>query len=431
MKTSILILLTFVTSITFAQISPGEYSKQLMDRFQEMAGSKIVNPKKDDQICKAIPEFQKIQAKDLAPSLLESFYLLRFYQSYNSDYTSKLNVQINQGLFPTVADKVLYELSNTKSYAEFIFNITGKDIGQLKKDDQKRLRAVYDTHPLKTKKSSTTVINSKLGRCMVKATAKMTPTSYSYPKVSWNLETAVRIDCSCDGKTSKDLKYAYFVITAKVNGNLATTTASFEKLRDAKTELLAVICCTPQVAYVGEGIVPDTYELPTHNVAVSGGLSLTNDFEETNYCLGVQYLYNAADLGESDLLFGANLGYGGSSFMDWKSRKITAGATAQLFSPITSSGDTQVTNGISADYINGCNDNMGVVDDFSGYAITGNTGLNVQLSEDFGLFVEIPLIMHQSLTFKPENGGPEFETSETELFAFKKSPIKVGARIGF
>jgi hypothetical protein len=327
---------------------------------------------------------------------------------------------------------VLYELSNTTNYAEFVFNITGKDIGQLKKDDLQKLRTLFDKHPLKIKKTSTTVIESKLGKCSVKATVKMTPTKYDYPKVSWNLETAVRIDCPCEGKTSRNLKYAYFVITGKVDGNLATTTASFEKLRDAKTELLAVICCSPQIASIGEGIIPDTYvELPTHNVGISGGISLTNDFDETNYCLGAQYLYNATEIGDSNLLVGANVGYGGTSFMDWKSRKVTAGGTVQLFTPLTSSGQTQATNGISADYINGCNDNMGVVDDFTGYSITANTGVNIQFSDSFALFMEIPLVMHQSLTFKPENGSPEFETSETEVMVFKNSPIKVGARFGF
>ncbi|NND89173.1 MAG: hypothetical protein HKM28_08030 [Flavobacteriaceae bacterium] len=74
---------------------------------------------------------------------------------------------------------------------------------------------------------------------------------------------------------------------------------------------------------------------------------------------------------------------------------------------------------------------MGIVDDFTGYSITANTGLNVQINETFGVFVEIPLIMHQSLTFKPENGGPGYETNETDLLVFKNSPIKVGARFGF
>ena len=432
MKTQILIIFMLVSSLSYAQISGGEYSKQLVDKFQEMAKSKISNPKKDDQICKAIPEFQRIQAKDLAPKLLDAFYMLSFYQKFTTQYTAKLNAQINGESFPTDEDKVLYELSNTTNYAEFVFNLTGKDIGQLKKDDQQNIRTLFDKHPLKLKKASTTVIESKLGNCSVKATVKMTPTKYSYPKVSWDLETAVRIDCPCEGKTSRDLKYAYFLITGNVDGTLATTTASFEKLRDAKVELRAVICCSPQVAYVGEGIVPDTYvEIPTHNIGVSGGVSLTNDFDETNYCVGLQYLYNATEIGNSNLLVGANLGYGGTNFMDWTSTRVTAGGTVQLFTPLTQSGQTQATNGVSANYINGCNDNMGVVVDFTGYSIVGNTGVNIQLSESFALFMELPIITHQTLTFKPENGGPEFETSETEVMVFKNNPIKVGARFGF
>ncbi len=433
MKTQVLIVLMLVSSISYAQITPGEFSKQLVDKFQEMAKSKISNPAKDQYICKAIPVFKKIPVNNLAPGLMDAFQMLQFYQKYTSLYTSKLTVKIDQGLFPTEDDKVLFELSSAKKFTDFVSKLTGMSLGDLDKKDQAALRALYDTHPLKTKKAVTEVIESKLGDCTVKATAKMTPTKYNYPKVSWDLETEVRIDCPCKDKGSDAVKYANFLITAQVAGNLNTNSGNFNRLKNPKVELRSVICCSPKQVGMGEPMEDDNYNvsLPDHYIGVTGGISLTNDFDEVAYCVGVEYLYNATDIGDSSLFVGANVGYGGTSFMDWTSTSITAGGTVQLFSPLGPSGETQATNGISANYINGCNDNMGIVDDFTGYSITGNTGVNVQLTDNLALNVVIPLIMHQSLTYKPENGGPEYSTRETEVMVFKNSPIKVGARIGF
>jgi hypothetical protein len=444
-KPYITIIALIITFSIQAQITPGEFSKKIVDSFQEMAKSKITNPEKDQDICKAIPVFKKIPVNNLAPSLLDANAMVRIYKLYASLFLSKLNFQIDKGIYASVDDKALFELSRATKFTDFVLNLTGMNFGDLDKAEQDALRNLYDTHPLKTKEAVTEVINSKLGKCTVTATTKMTPTNWDFPNVSWDLETEVRIDCPCTGKGPKSLHYANFLITAKADGLINSTTGNLNKLKDAKVELRSVICCSekkkePKETSVGLNDTPFEYEgdilhnikitpLPTQTIGGSVGVGFSNDFDETNLCLGAEYLYNVTDVGNSSLFVGANVVVESNSFNDSNNIWIGVGPTVQLFTPISPNRDVHITHGISSDIIFGTNDNNGTMDDISGFDISINTGLNVRLNDDIFLSIMVPIVTHTNLEFTSQDGNGSFKSDATDIFFFKNSPVKFGIRI--
>jgi len=435
MKTQLLILMMLIASFSYAQMTPKQakaYAKEMQDSFQEMMETATV---KQPFVATCDPEafYDGLNKSNLVPEpILLAALLERISQIIE---LPAMNDNYDLGLFQTHSDKAANAAENTKTYVEFVKMFTGKDLGDVDKKDAENLNTYFKRYKqfslngFGVKNSAT-----NLSGCAVNSYHTISISKRDYPQITWEFKSEIMVDCKCSiPPVDTDIKEVDYEVTGTSSGLFSFTDVSFGTIRNGEYEIKELECCPDGEVGMVEPLEDGNYNvsLPDHYLGVSGGISLTNDFDETTYCIGAQYLYNATEIGDSNLLVGANVGYGGSSFMDWKSRKITAGGTVQLFTPLTQSGQTQATNGISADYINGCNDNMGVVDDFTGYSITANTGVNVQLSDSFALFMEIPLIMHQSLTFKPENGGTEFETSETEVMVFKNSPIKVGARIGF
>lgn len=451
-RNTLIILLVFITTLAWGQPTPGEFSKKLMDRFREMAATPVSNPDKDQFLCKAIPVFNKIPTASKAPALMDAFHLLKSYQDYAIKYVSTLDAPIEQGLFTTKEDKALNSLNTTTNFNDFVNSFTGEDVGLLSKDDNKRLRDLYNTHPLKVKRKHTESFTSRQGNCTVKGVASLMPLKWNYPQVTWELETTITLSCDCTGKTHTDLKHAYFVMKSEVDGLLTTTSANFEKLRKPISELRAVICCPTKQASVDLSDptnVIDTesewklYEqikkdidrlgpqrgLPNQYIGATAGVGFEQDFEEVSVCIGAEYGYK---LGQSPKGTGFYVGgeahLGTTSFMDFSRTWIGVGPQVQAFTPISQFGDTQIVNEIEGLLLFGSQENNGVKDDITGFSIGLNTGVNIIISDKWSVGVEIPVLTHQSLTISPENGGEEFTVENTRLLINKNNPATVSFR---
>ncbi|MAY52966.1 MAG: hypothetical protein CMC75_06875 [Flavobacteriaceae bacterium] len=348
----------------------------------------------------------------------------------------------------------LSEFNKSKTYGEFVNNFYNKDIGQLNKTKFKASNEYYrELKKIKkegvtiykrtvTKKNCTYSIETKFNFTKWDGTRDTDNQWIIYRAIfSGKLETNIKINCKCKGKSTNDLKKAHFryemptsfVIDFSKKGNKQLWRPV--KKRASNLDLVNTECCTANdISYEDPSleIAPtENISLPNQTLGAFGGVGFGQDFEESSICLGAEYLYNATKLGNSALFVGANVELETSSFMENTNTWVGFGPTAQLFIPISPRGDVHVTNGLSATVIFGSNDNNGIRDDISGFGITLNTGLNVPLGNNISVALILPVLNYQNLTFESEEGESSFEQQNTSLFIGKGSTTKLGVRFKF
>ena len=342
---------------------------------------------------------------------------------------------LNKGLYSSNFDRIFDLFNNSKPYSEFVKDFTNKGIGDLSKKEDEILRQNY--YALKAIYDYGITLNNdddyNLEGCLENTILKMKLKKKKLGKVTWEIKTLMENDCKCEiASKSHGVKNLKFEYTAEVTGIFTTNKITFGEAKNINLKIISYECCKnlKEDASIN---APENEEitLPDQTIGVNAGVGFSQDFEETSYCVGAEYLYNITDLGESDLFIGGNVAFGETSFMDFSSTLFSVGPTAQLFTPISHSGDTQTTNGISGSYLFGTNDYNGIKDDVSGFELSLNSGINVQLSKKVSLSLIIPIVTHQSLTYESQEGNSSYKTDDTTILINKNNPVKIGFRFRF
>ncbi|MDT0555615.1 hypothetical protein [Patiriisocius hiemis] len=435
-------------SITFqvvAQNQKNKYSeagKALQKNFLEMlqdASVLAAGKEKDTTPCEPFLILQQFTKSDLLPNTKP---FEAYFKNVLEDYNKKLNALQDNIILTTSSnpnESYFAAISRSRRFKDFAEDITGIKILDINKKDKDILLDFYVNHPLKKRKTITTkgekIASAKFAECYATTNHTLKANKWKYPKVTWFIKTTVTITCDCANDSNRDeVNEAIFEYDAFVNGTLTTSNIDFEKTKGSSFSLEKVSCC-PGEEDPNEDTSIDLPEdmlvsLPEQTLGVSGGIGFEQDLEEVSICLGAEYLFNITELGNSPLYIGGVAKLATASFMDFNSTTISVGPTAQLFTPISTNGDTQMTNGLTAVYLFGTNDNNGFKDDISGYQIGLNTGLNVQISSNASISLIIPIVSFQNLTFESQEGGGSLDVSNTSILLNKNNPVTLGVRIG-
>jgi hypothetical protein len=401
--------------------------------------------------CYPMSYLKKLGKKGMIPNPKKEMGATMDSLSYLMIKLRPLNFTARQGYSPLSA------FMRSKSYGEFVNNLYYKNIGDL---NPPSFAKDVDTYyrQLKDLKANGFILDKrtvKIKECAYQIETKFKMDTWEgapYPDsskkwttyeatISGKLVTDIQISCECKGKSISALKDAHFryempttfVIEFSSRGNKQRFVPA--KKNGSLLNLLSVNCCKESdISFEDPGleIVPtEDISLPSQTIGVFGGVGFEQDFEEVGICFGAEYLYNVTDLGNNPLFVGANVQLETSSFMDNTNTWVGFGPTVQLFTPLTPSQETHLTNGVSTNVVFGTNENNGSKDDISGYEFILNTGLFVPLSDNLSLAIMLPVLTFTNLTFEAENGGASFEQQNTSLFIGKGSSTKLGLRFGF
>lgn len=431
-----------------------EASKALEKNFKSMLEKPdpmLINRKEDNVQCEAFPLLDQFTKADLVP---QTKPFEKYFKMILEEYGKKLTNLKDNIIKDTSSDPNLSyfaAVNRSRRFRDFAEDVTGKNMVDIQKKDKEVLLDFFLNHPLKKPVSVSAkgqkVASAKFAECYAYTEHQLIPSKWKYPKITWRIQTTVTITCDCEVENDpNEVNEAVFVYDANIIGSMTTTKIDFGRTRAAALDLKRVSCCDehqrpeeeeeaetdhdePQDEPKGGSTVPAS--LPQQTVGVSGGIGLAQDFEEVAICLGAEYLYNVTDLGDSSLFVGANAQFSNTNFMDFSSTWIQVGPTAQLFCPINPSQDLHWTNGIDAGYIFGTNDNNGFKDDISGFAISLNTGLNIQVKDNLAISLIVPVVTHQNITREAQDGSGSLEVSDTSILLNKANPLKVGLRFGF
>ncbi|MDT0555614.1 hypothetical protein [Patiriisocius hiemis] len=353
------------------------------------------------------------------------------------NYEKQVNAfeKIDKGNFASSFDKLIQKYEPGSSYLNFLKNTAEVNLGALNENEKKELREIYSTLHSFSRGIPIVFVEENMGACYVELRIIMKLTKVDSPFVYWSFASRVVENCNCKKDPDRKIKSLKYEYTSNAKGVLTSKKISFEEPKNIKFELLQEVCCPSKTETPKETALEinptENISLPNQTIGGSIGAGFEQDFEETSFCLGAEYLYNATDVGDGALFIGGNIGVETTSFMDFNNTQFNIGPTVQLFSPITPSGETHMTNGINGNYIFGTNDNNGSKDDFSGFNIGLNTGLNVPLSDNVSISLIVPIVTHTSLTFTSQDGPGEFKADETSILINKNNPAKLGLRIGF
>lgn len=389
--------------------------------------------------CNPLNYIDQFNLNDLVPKpqKFEAF-LKNFDFSFGKKLAQlKLDVTVPKGL--KIEDLALEKLSKAKGLNDFVKKLTGKTLADIDDEDQVLLMDFYQNHPIKklvqTKVKGKKVVKAQFLPCFASSSTTLELSSWrNYPETKWNLKTVVSIVCDCEDQTV-ELKEGSIIYKSELQAIFSTPRKELLKAKLLGPVDVTQKCCLdpeelPEETQEDKGPAEE-YIPPKQTLGVNGGIGFEQDFEETTLCLGAEYLYKLTRLGNHPLYVGGQAEVATASFMDFSTFRVHVGPTIQLFSPITPSKEVHVTNGISGGYLFGTNDNNGFKDDLSGFTITLNTGLNVQLNENLAISVIIPVVNHQNLTLESQEGGFTSEVSNTTLLLNKNNPAKIGVRFGF
>ncbi|MEM6516203.1 MAG: hypothetical protein AAF688_08470 [Bacteroidota bacterium] len=449
MKTKFLLaLLVLMSSIRMlAQNQQNKYveaSKSLQKNFLQMLENPnplAIDKKKDVADCEPFPILEQFTKSDLLPKRKPfEDYLKNILLEYNK----KLNALKDNIVLKTSSDpnsSYLAAVNRSSRFKDFAEDITGAKIFNINKNDKNILLDFYLNHPLKKPTAIVSkgekVATAEFSECYATTEHTLTISKWKYPKVTWAIESTVTITCDCveDSNIQDEVNEAVLTYDAFIKGELSGTKITFGKTEASSLTLDSVSCCPvgeEPIEEAGIQLEPtETISLPNQTIGFRGGIGLEQDFEEIALCLGAEYLYNITDVGNSPLFIGANAQFSNTSFMDFSSTWVSVGPTAQLFSPINQAGDLHITNGINGGYVFGTNDNNGFKDDVSGFEISLNTGLNIQIKDNLAISLIIPVVSHQSLTLEAQEGAGSQDISNISILLNKENPIKLGLRFDF
>lgn len=438
----IVLIITFQATAQNKKNKYSEASKALQKNFLQMLENPnpiAVDKKKDTAPCEPFLLLDQFTMSDLQP---DTKPFETYFKNVVEDYNKKLNVLKDNIILTTSSnpnESYLAAVSRNRRFKDFAEDITGLKILDINKKDKDILLDFYVNHPLKAPTTVTTkgekIATAKIAECYATTKHTLTPSKWKYPKVTWFIKTIATITCDCvDDYNFNEVNEAIFEYNAFVNGTITTSKIDFEKTKAPSLSLEKVSCC-PENEEPNEDASIDLpknelVSLPEHTLGVNGGVGFEQDLEEVSFCIGAEYLFNITNLGDNPLYVGGIAKFASTSFMDFSNTTISVGPTAQLFTPISVNGDTHITNGLTAVYAFGTNDNNGFKDDISGYQIALNTGLNVKVSNNTSISLTIPIISYQNLTFKPQQGGQTIDVNNTTILLNKNNPVTIGVRFG-
>lgn len=171
-------------------------------------------------------------------------------------------------------------------------------------------------------------------------------------------------------------------------------------------------------------------EYPKNTIGLIAGVNLSNDFDQTDWCIGAEYRRRICSIGDNKPIYlGADVLYKSSDFMNFNSNAFMGGIKSEKLCPISTNGDTQLVTGLKANYFTGTDDNNGFETKFHGYNAGAYLGLNVNLCENLFLGVEADVFTLGKTTFEP-NLGVEYEQDDKAL-SLGKGMFSMRLRRGF
>lgn len=435
MKTKIITIFILLFSWSgYSQMNDSivkKLNKSVSDNIEKMLTSAFY-PKYDLSSCKPSEFYKGInKSKIYINDILTGVHWKAFKETLR---LPPLKDNYDKGLYNTLHDKAIDLSIKNKKASSFIKSFTGKELGDVNVDDQKKLRMHFNI--LKKLTFNEVLGNNKFidGDCSLTARSYIKLRELKLGPVVWEYSTKIFVNCNCgEAATNTSLKEADYTVEATSTGKLSYNTLELGKVEKAVLDIKNSKCCgNTNDEDASIQVNPnENISLPEQTIGFSGGIGFEQDFEETSICLGAEYLYNATHIGNSPFFVGANAQFSTTSFMDFSNTWVSIGPTAQLFCPITPSEEVHMTNGINANYIFGTNDNNGFKDDISGFGISINTGLNIQLKENFSISLVVPVISYQNLTYDAQDGEGSVDVNNISVLLNKENPVKVGLRIGF
>lgn len=417
-------------------------AKELFTAFKEMHKNAKVQNFKDDKTCKvkdliAIEKNRKykmVGERDAAAIINGLVTIINVEKTKD-----KLDIG-----FLNKEDNALQAYSKSKNFIDFVMRYTGKSIGDIKgewKDpnsgmvykDIEQLRRHYDKLKRLFSKDvfSVDIYNEVKNNCRVKRESSFRIIKYSFPKVTWQLKTAVTIKCVCqNGNDNTEIKSGSYEYVSTYSGVYTSKKTSFEKPKNTKINVLTLECCGYKSPVEDSSYIdPMPVELPDQTIGYSAGIGFENDFEEISYCFGAEYLKRISDK-KCDTYLGGGITYGGSSFDGNTTNLLMGGPKIQWHTPINQNGDTQWVNGFKGNYMIGNQKNGDYKDKLSGIELGIYSGFNIQLNEDSAIGIEFPVITWDKIKYKPEMGA-DYEVDGTSLLLNKGNPLKLSFRHSF
>gem|GEM_PF-2938320 len=351
----------------------------------------------------------------------------------------------------------IYAISTTDNYQDYLKELGVKNITDLQNPEYTRKE--YDIlknlkkndfklgiHKFSKKGCAYTVENKFIpSKWTIKQTDKEKKTWTSYYEV--RLLIRVNVNCSCKGKTTSDVKSAIFeyegagLFETKIFFYTSKyylppkTNFKFLKKPESTVKLKQAFCCeTEDISYEEPSIYIQSEEIgfiPNQTIGGFIGAGFQDNFEETTFNIGAEYLHTISQIGNSPLMVGGAVNYATTSYFETTTSGIAIGPTAQLFTPVTPNNSVFIANGVTAQYEFGSQDSFGFESSFSGVNVLLNTGVHIPLNEQLGISAMVPVLSFQSTTFKPDGGGESISDSNVGLFLRNRSAIKVGVRFGF
>ncbi|WP_299223485.1 hypothetical protein [uncultured Psychroserpens sp.] len=174
--------------------------------------------------------------------------------------------------------------------------------------------------------------------------------------------------------------------------------------------------------------VDELIQKQTIGLAVGAGFG--QDFKESTLCFSLEYLRQINSSDKKGLYVGAEATYETTSFEEFSSNTLKFGPKIQYNTPITPSQETQLAVGLMGNFATGNNDNNGFEDDFTGLILCAYTGVNIRVSTQWSVGVQLPVFIYEDYTFEPEMGD-EFSLDNTTLLVNKNNPAKIVVRHSF
>ncbi|WP_186991662.1 porin family protein [Constantimarinum furrinae] len=351
----------------------------------------------------------------------------------------------------------------SKSYADFVFNLTTKDIGELEQTAKGKLRllelnAYYRKLKRMLKQPFTVFKKSfKKGKCVYKVETKLqlTQLKYMFKKnkdaltANWDITSKIVIDCPCVTADSKRFRNAVFVYSSKSVGPIYTRrvgkkseythwylVAPYGLVIGAmeKPKLVAqqILCCTEK-----SGLPPENsnyIEIPDKDINyrdtwVDGSLGIS--FGKDELTLGTAsggVFFNVGNISGNPVHIGGKLSaVTPLGEKDIKETRITVGLGAEYHIPL-GNNRLNILTGVQGGYTFGSVEAFGFKDNISGFSGMVYTGVEIPLNNNIALGVLLNVFEYSNLTFKAENN--EFEsTVSNSIFIFDRPSISANLRI--
>lgn len=162
-------------------------------------------------------------------------------------------------------------------------------------------------------------------------------------------------------------------------------------------------------------------------IAAGFGLNSTEGESETSICFGAEYNRRISkDNYNNASYLGAFAGYHTQSADDRKLNTLKTGLKYTYFDRITKNAELDLTYGIKGHYEFGSIENFGNKDDITGYGASLTLGANFNVSKNFSIGIEAPILSWSQRTFKYDGG--EFEQQNTMLGINKNNIVMAYGR---